>query len=108
MAEENKTVELTEEDLKKVSGGNNYYTKGQPKRAEGCMLKEYWFLQNDFYKITKVGNFINEWHGYSYSVDLYYDSEIQVKNYGELDDDYIDSFLTPYTKQKQKNSIYFS
>ena len=72
MSEENKTVELKEDELEKVSGGTGY-TLGNPKPQGYAFYptssKEY------VDKVANVVRHVNDTLGYEYTIDYYFYGE---------------------------------
>ena len=94
MSKENKIVELTDEELEKVSGG---YTNGNHKEVGFAFYSDS--NTSLVYKITKVEGFISEQQGYSYSINCY------MSNYdggfvSSLTDAQIDNYVRQFGQPK--------
>ena len=89
MSEENKTVELKEDELEKVSGGTGY-TLGNPKPQGYAFYpgssREY------VYKVANVVRYVNDTLGYEYTIDYYYYGE----KIGQLSNNLCDSDIDDY------------
>ena len=92
MLEENKKVELNDEELKKVTGGYTW---------ENCKPVGYSFYassnKTNMLKITNVLSYISDELGYLYNLDQYYNDK-NFGYYGNMNDSDIDWMVSIYGK----------
>ena len=90
MSEENKTVELKNEELEKVTGGTGY-TLGNPK-PQGYAFYNSSTYKDSVYKVANVVRYVNDTLGYEYTIDYYYCGEY----IGQLSSNLCDSDIDDY------------